>query len=118
MEAEDAEVIFCGEVEGEFGPLACFESEGDGLGGRGVVGPGDFSLSAFGGEDAEGNFCGAAELTGASAKERIGGGTFEGDYSVFDGGLAVPGFPALKFFAEGIVFGGVLFVAAIFADTD
>ena len=118
MEAEDAEVIFCGEVEGEFGPLAYFESEGDGLWGRGVVGPGDFSLSAFGGKDAEGNFCGTAELTGASAEERIGGGAFEGDHSVFDGGLAVPGFPALKFFAEGIVFGGFLFVAAIFTDTD
>ena len=118
MEAEDAEIIFRGEVEGEFGPLACFESEGDGLGGRGVVGPGDFSLSAFGGKHPEGDFCGTAELTGASAKERIGGGAFEGDHSVFDGGLAVPGFPALEFFAEGIVFGGGLFVAAIFADTD
>ena len=118
MEAEDAEVFFCGKAEGELGPLACFESEGDGLGGGGVIGPGDFSLSAFGGKDAEGDFCGTAKLTGASAKERIGGGAFEGDHSVFDGGLAVPGFPALEFFAEGIVFGGFLFVAAIFADTD
>ena len=118
MEAEDAEVIFCGEVEGEFGPLAYFESEGDGLGAGAVVGPGDFSLSTFGGEDAEGDFCGAAELTGASAKERIGGGAFEGDNSVFDSGLAVPVFPSLEFFAEGIVYGGFLFVTAIFADTD
>ena len=69
MEAEDAEIIFRGEVDGEFGPLACFESEGDGLRGRGVVSPGDFSPSAFGGKDAEGDFCGTAELTGASAKE-------------------------------------------------
>ena len=83
-----------------------------------LFGPGDFSLSAFGGKDAEGDFCGTAKLTGASAKERIGGGAFEGDNSVFDGGLAVPGFPALEFFAEGIVFDGFLFVAAIFADTD
>ena len=84
----------------------------------GVVGPGDFALAAFGGEDSEGDFCGAGELGRAGAEEGIGGGAFEGDDAVFDGGVAIAGFPALEFFAEWIVFSGLLFLSSDFANAD